>query len=866
MHRLMLAACAVFLCAPGRCSVCGNGRVEAPEACDDGNRAGGDGCSTACAREPGFLCPGVAMVDGGVTSACCLSRVNPVTWGNVCSCEGQASGSPAWRVSAACEVEDVDECRVGNGACAPGAVCANLDGRGGGPGRACVCPEGLHGDGVVACDAVAYGAMMALGVAPPLSLSWMQAQVEGLFAADPRVGGVSVAFAAVGRRLAAGAYDHVTVTLQVADWDTMVAVAADVNAELLAQFLAAAAGGLYQIAVLQETTTIVDESPSDYTFVAADVPGFVLRGASLSGAWVAGAQTWRLDAHFHAPAELAYGLFVTRHHAGAAPHEHACAVETDVCCLYRMTIDHDLGDLGAWVTTNLSPLCSAPGGFPDAATADKRSDDVLSGLPRLAWTEGITGVTATVVAPGVLQIDLPQATVRDRLAVATATANGTRFAFAAGMIFLRPLAAPELYSAIGQTRIEVFASETASFVVMSEQEYSFLEFIDVAVHEVHRPVGPPAQFARVSFALPPELAGGTVPANSISILVASNVALAPHLPWTSPCADGGATLADAMAQTCAPTFGSFCVATHHDYLLVLDVPLGNGVLAPGELLLRFLVTAERDVGGVPQEVLTRVDLQILVDDATALRACGAPLESLVYDTDYVAVSVGVGVQLTPIAGDLRDTVVFSDVTATVDYRATGAFDLGARYAAVSVLDSILTVALQGDPIFFEAEEHSAYAVAFDHVVAVHVRSDAKYAALSGLVAAGAAYTSTPNAAGFWEISLSDAFLGACQAPAADLDCVVQHPVVDRAVVSPLARLVTVGAAPNVAWLLGLLGTGDFVFDTAATLTQNTDATFGLNSRYRRALWLVPAYAWPGADALGTTDRALVFFAFAIVRS
>src|SRR5512144_716472 len=32
-------------------SVCGNGAIEAGEACDDGNLIGGDGCSSACTVE-----------------------------------------------------------------------------------------------------------------------------------------------------------------------------------------------------------------------------------------------------------------------------------------------------------------------------------------------------------------------------------------------------------------------------------------------------------------------------------------------------------------------------------------------------------------------------------------------------------------------------------------------------------------------------------------------------------------------------------------------------------------------------------------------------------------------------------------------
>jgi len=43
-------------------STCGNGLIEAPEACDDGNLAGGDGCSATCTIESGYSCSGQPSV------------------------------------------------------------------------------------------------------------------------------------------------------------------------------------------------------------------------------------------------------------------------------------------------------------------------------------------------------------------------------------------------------------------------------------------------------------------------------------------------------------------------------------------------------------------------------------------------------------------------------------------------------------------------------------------------------------------------------------------------------------------------------------------------------------------------------------
>ena len=44
-------------------TVCGNGNLEAGEACDDGNNAAGDGCSPTCTIEAGFMCPTAPQSD-----------------------------------------------------------------------------------------------------------------------------------------------------------------------------------------------------------------------------------------------------------------------------------------------------------------------------------------------------------------------------------------------------------------------------------------------------------------------------------------------------------------------------------------------------------------------------------------------------------------------------------------------------------------------------------------------------------------------------------------------------------------------------------------------------------------------------------
>lgn len=47
-----------FVCAGAPNPSCGNGVIESPETCDDGNAASGDGCSSTCVVEPNYSCSG----------------------------------------------------------------------------------------------------------------------------------------------------------------------------------------------------------------------------------------------------------------------------------------------------------------------------------------------------------------------------------------------------------------------------------------------------------------------------------------------------------------------------------------------------------------------------------------------------------------------------------------------------------------------------------------------------------------------------------------------------------------------------------------------------------------------------------------
>ncbi|HKZ49973.1 MAG TPA: DUF4215 domain-containing protein, partial [Candidatus Nanoarchaeia archaeon] len=182
----------------GKCkgvvAVCGNGAPEAPETCDDGGTASGDGCSSTCTIESGYTCTGTPSVcttiacgngvlqlgefcdDGninsgdGCTSTCAVETgwncngLSPTTCTTICNdglirgtetCDdgGGEGGSPG--CSPTCTIEPGWSCtgqpsvctlNCGNGVLNPGETCDD-GGRISGDGCDSSCRIEVCGDG-----------------------------------------------------------------------------------------------------------------------------------------------------------------------------------------------------------------------------------------------------------------------------------------------------------------------------------------------------------------------------------------------------------------------------------------------------------------------------------------------------------------------------------------------------------------------------------------------------------------------------------------------------------------------------------------------------------------------------------------------
>ncbi len=97
--------------------VCGNGKIEADETCDDDNRAGGDGCSSNCRLEKGFVCntPGEPCTESITCGDGKISEGEECDDGNNASKDGCSSD---------CKKEEGFSCEKPGYGCIP-ATCGN---------------------------------------------------------------------------------------------------------------------------------------------------------------------------------------------------------------------------------------------------------------------------------------------------------------------------------------------------------------------------------------------------------------------------------------------------------------------------------------------------------------------------------------------------------------------------------------------------------------------------------------------------------------------------------------------------------------------------------------------------------------------
>ncbi len=179
--------CENEVCLPGSSIKCGNGLREEGEACDDGNKSDGDGCSQTCTKEEGYNCVGAEGEKSICTPKCGNGQIDT---GEFCDdnnnvdgdgCSKNCTTEEGWR----CENSDsaptvctpkcgdgfklpVEGCDDGNDTQGDGCASCQIE-----PGfmceensaskSSCTCAEGYFGPTCQPCPGVVAGGAACFG-------------------------------------------------------------------------------------------------------------------------------------------------------------------------------------------------------------------------------------------------------------------------------------------------------------------------------------------------------------------------------------------------------------------------------------------------------------------------------------------------------------------------------------------------------------------------------------------------------------------------------------------------------------------------------------------------------------------------------
>ena len=966
-------------------TTCGNGVITVDEECDDGNRVPGDGCSPtckyedscACASGHNFICKNQPTYRGNIT-VCCPTLINPITNSSVCDCRGQASLTQFSQVTHDCTLIDIDECEINNGDCHLNAICSNVDGRD--PlltkeftvGRLCICPEGFFGDGESHCDTQQIAANFILAIRNLtmqgnfLQPEWISSHIlnytlDSSWITLNQVVQVSAKYIheltllhpqhrrlrRLRRLQQSNDYDHILIIFEVVDWETLQQLTETLNTELIAEYLTDTTAGLNQILVLQSTTTSVIDSPTRYTDVVSNTPGFLVSNITydLGHTSQGPAHLWHIQTQYYTPPGFHAILFMSHKSEGMSPSDHQCVLNTDVCCLLRTlhnhVANHTFGStMDALIYSKVKPWCQ-PNGFPNTTAITLPTIDILNDFIHSAesamnathsllnpdFTHGLTSTSSTASLElintgngGTLDIHMTQNIIANDFALVTQSESKTEYTFSIGMLFIHPLSLPALSVHLSQTRIQIVSTPGLTFTTTTNQAYTFLDFIDIALYEIEYRSNSTElssvsrlQFVRVTMVLPagmkhPET--GLIPPTSIQITQGDNAEA-----WSNPCysADNeeerdGSGLWDfdngtktrfliASEAMCAINSVTFCLSQNEtqptpeeNTLYKIDIPLGDTVITTQaiqnsentgrqyQIQLRMMVTALKQTTTLNESntvmVESQISTRIRVTDDRITKLCTKPINSVLKDSDFVSVSLSIGNELKVTESGPKQEIVFNDITKSPNYQATNVLDTGEFYRALSTVDSILTLVPTGKHTFFTTPEHSNYSVQLDSLVVVHLRNDNKHTTMKQHITNGTAWHEHIDDEGFHHVQITNELKRLCYngyltpqlTNSNSMDCVIETLIHKRKQQNNKIYQYSQDTDSNLVWLLDTFGDTPYQRQMSYDFSLRTQERFNLNSRFSKAWWILPTFAWPYVSTVRLNDKTLLFTAFAVDRN
>lgn len=899
---------------------CGNFHLEAGEQCDNGPSPG-DGCSASCTFEdssgtgagPEWVCTTSAPL---ATTSCCPSLQNPVSHEYVCSCAGYTSPKPGVTVKSDCTIEDVDECRTDNGGCADNAVCVNhVSTLTTNSTHECICPPGMVGDGVARCDIYVYQVTFTMAVQGITVFDVNEAVIiqsfltNGVFPQGTTVDDVTLhvteysgSFGGVRRLLATGV--EIQTTLETNSSLDMQNAVNNIDTDAAASSIQGVFGNDTVVEMTQPPTQQVVTVDQAFGTVSTVLTGFQVDSVVYDNVkW-----EWIIRARYvdGAP-NVITSMFMSK--TGAPPYDQdtinsyfisqqPCMRSSSVCC---MTDYRDTYTIGAFATNITNELGTCVGepiasentvGLFDSSDAKNAYliDNMLSEYPN----SYVVRINPTTVDVHIYRFDL-----RDSIAMTSDIVGGYSMDFLLGMAYYTLLPAPAVSTVISQTRIHATYTDTVAFSTTSQQDYTFLQYITVAVFDTKVIMNiideKHPQAVRVGFVIPADMEQnmrtGLVPLTSVRYHIGTSLP-SPDSPtaWTNPChSSSGSGLWDttyqgaanplydmydsAASQTCALQ-PDICTnplqAQIKDRLVEFWFPIGDGTISSlpstqsRSIYIYFDVSLIDDKG---RYVQAKMFAQAPLTDTSMTMMCQT-LTAASEVADIADVSLAVGIVGADSEWDMTMSTFDNIISA-----GENLVDLTINTTSPSIQNGLITVVVHGQDAPFTGSLATNYELAIDFMISIHFLDDTIYNTVSALFKSGNAWTlQNDGSSGFLKLVLSDAVQSAClssQLPG-DVSCAIRTDIAAREVpqayaAHPLATgMNTHDLNVDSAWLqTHLLGYSEYSDGLARNFTNIIRTRYAINDRYRKGWYVNPGYPWSaraGSAAqsiLSLSDRTII---------
>lgn len=518
--------------------------------------------------------------------------------------------------------------------------------------------------------------------------------------------------------------------------------------------------------------------------------------------------------------------------------EHPCLQSNLPCCLEAYKDLYTVGSFSQNITG--AGVCNFSGATNTLFASPLDTVDSVFALHERSSVERLDAST--------VDLHVHVSDLSDFFALSTETASGVLLDFFVGISYFSLLSSNSLITFATQSEIQVQRTEGMIFSTTSQQDFTVVQHIALAVYDIETPEAKHAQVARADIVFPTGLQraeGGPVIVESVQFAIARSLPGIDDALWQGACGNVSSLYAEAASQECSIAFD----VCENPIDLASDIvrfwfPLGVGainasILESGEYTLFISFDVELfDTGG--RVILSRISTQSPINGVSLTRVCTKiARERDVSDIIEVHYMFGLLPDSEPRNGSLAKGADINHIS--VD-------------KARSIQDAMLTIVFEGGQAF---ANDTSFSIEIDSMVSLHILRDEDFHLIKDAMSDGG-FSVVRDEGGFYAVGLMPNVTELCDTEL----CRIRVDIAQRAVAeSYAAAYLSPDSLEAENWIQqNMVGHAEYGKQVSSAFTARAISTYRINDRYRRAVLFNPFYPWNYfSGPIGVSSHILLAF-------